>query len=69
MNKPEIARRWAREAGLTEAEAADRLDVAVSQILNRIRQGGAAPLPGFGTLRRGRDGKLLFEREGARHDG
>jgi hypothetical protein len=36
MKKPEIARRLAREAGVTEAEAADQLDRVVEEILSNL---------------------------------
>ena len=64
MKNTEIARRWARKSGLSEAEAADQLDGAIGQILARLRQNGEAPLPGLGRFRRGPDRKLVFEREG-----
>lgn len=64
MKKAEIARRLARTAGLTPGEAADRLDRAVSNILNDLRRGKRATLPGIGRFTRGRDGLLVFQQEG-----
>ena len=64
MKKLEIITQWARESGVSRAEAAERLDRVVSQILGQLREGREAPLPGFGKLRLGRDGKLTFEPEG-----
>ncbi len=64
MKRPDIARRLARHAGLSEAEAADRLDQMVHQILANLRQGKETPLPGLGKFVHGPDGKLAFEREG-----
>ena len=69
MKKPEIAREWARESGVSQAEAADRLDRVVCQILAQLRKGGEAPLPGVGRFRLGAGGKVTFESEEAkRHD-
>ena len=66
MKKLEIIRQWARESGVSRAEAADRLDRVVCQILGQLRQGREAPLPGIGKLRLGRDGKPRFEAEGGK---
>jgi nucleoid DNA-binding protein len=63
MKKPEIARRLARQTGLSEGEAADRLDRAVQQILFNLRRGKASSLPGLGKFVHGPDGKVSFERE------
>lgn len=63
MNKAEIAERIARDAGVTQAEAADRLDRLVQQILTRVREGKEAPLPGLGKFRQGRGGKVIFRKE------
>ena len=69
MRKPEIARKMARQAGVTEGEAADRLDRVVREILGRLRRGRGADLPGLGRLTTGSDGKVSFHREdGGRHD-
>lgn len=65
MRKPEIARRLARQTGVSPAEAADRLDGVVHGILSRLRQGGEAELPGLGKLRVGPEGKFRFQREEA----
>ncbi|HLH18887.1 MAG TPA: HU family DNA-binding protein [Bryobacteraceae bacterium] len=61
MKKREIAKRMARSAGLSEAEAADRLDRVVRQILQNLRQGRTASLPGLGRFKNGTDGKVAFE--------
>ena len=69
MRKPEIARKMARQAGVTEGEAADRLDGVVREILARLRSGGEADLPGLGRLTTGTDGRVSFERDKrSRHD-
>jgi hypothetical protein len=69
MKKPDIAKRMARQAGVSEAEAADRLDHVVRQILRSLRQGKAASLPGLGKFRPRPDGKVAFERQGGKGRG
>ncbi len=66
MKKQEIAKGLARESGLTEAEAADRLDSVVHDILIKLRKGRPAPLPGLGRFTRGKDGAVSFRPEGGR---
>lgn len=66
MKKPEIAQGMAQQSGLTEAEAADRLDGVVHEILVKLRKGRPAPLPGLGSFRRDRNGTVSFRREGGR---
>ena len=68
MKKPDIAKGLALESGLTEAEAADRLDRVVHDIVTRLRKGKSAPLPGLGKFSQ-RDGKIAFQREQARRRG
>ena len=63
MKKPEIAKSMARRAGVTEGEAADRVDRVVRQVLSRLRKGRDAELPGLGRFTNGPDGRLAFERE------
>ena len=50
MKKPEIAKRMARQSGLSQAEAADRLDRVIHEILTDLRQGNPASLPGLGRF-------------------
>jgi nucleoid DNA-binding protein len=69
MKKPDIARRMAREAKVTEAEAADRLDRVVHQILSRLKEGKEAPLPGLGTFLPRPNGTVRFQKEDPRKDG
>ena len=45
MRKPEIAKRLARQAGVSHAEAADQLDRVVHQILSKLRKSKPAPAP------------------------
>ncbi|MGD0500541.1 MAG: HU family DNA-binding protein [Bryobacteraceae bacterium] len=69
MRKPEIARRVARKSGVSDGEAADRLDHIVCEILSRLRHGKDASLPGLGRFTSGPDGRVSFEREGSQsHD-
>ena len=70
MKKREIARQLARQSGVSAGEAADRLDLAVHELLARLRSGKAAVLPGVGTFSIAENGKLEFERETGkgRHD-
>ena len=63
MKKPDIAKRIARQSGVTQAEAADRLDRAIHEILTDLRKGTPTSLPGLGRFVRGADGKVSFEPE------
>ena len=69
MKKPDIAKSIAKESRLSDAEAADRLDRIVHQILSNLRKGKEAALPGLGKFTSPVRGSVKFEREGAkRHD-
>jgi nucleoid DNA-binding protein len=48
MRKTQLAGQLARQSGVTKAEAADRLDRVVHQIVTNLRKGRAAALPGLG---------------------
>ncbi len=50
MRKPELATRLAKQAGVSQAEAADQLDHLVSQIIANLKKGASAPLPGLGMF-------------------
>ncbi|HTQ55396.1 MAG TPA: HU family DNA-binding protein [Bryobacteraceae bacterium] len=63
MRKPEIAKRLARQSGVSNAQAADQLDRVVNQILSKLRKGKAAPLPGLGRFTPGPNGVYRFEQE------
>jgi len=63
MKKREIAKKLARRAGVSRAEAADDLDRMVRQLLEDLRKQGEATLPGLGKLTQKADGRLMFERE------
>ena len=66
MKKPEIAKRMARQSGVSEAEAADHLDRMVHHILLNLRKGKETPLPGLGKFTHGPDGEIRFEPEGGK---
>jgi len=61
MKKAELARRLAKRAGVSAAEAADRLDRVVNGILTHLRQGETALLPGLGIFSGGRNLRFTFE--------
>jgi nucleoid DNA-binding protein len=63
MRKPDIAKQLARRSRVTQAEAADRLDLVVRQILRDLRHGKETALPGLGRFIYGSDGRVSFERE------
>ncbi len=62
MKKSQIAKRLARRAGVSKAEAADQLDRVVHEILSHLRNGQPAPLPGLGTFVPGRSWEFQFEK-------
>jgi nucleoid DNA-binding protein len=61
MKKKELAKRLARESGISTAAAADQLDTILTRILRRIRQGHSASLPGLGTFLPGPKTEFYFE--------
>lgn len=69
MKKPDIAKLMARRSGVTQAEAADRLDRVLHEIVAELRRGGEAKLPGLGKFKHGPDGRVAFEPEGSKHRG
>lgn len=70
MKKTELTQRIARRSGVTRAEAADRLDRLVCQIVIGARRGKPPVLPGFGVFELDGEGHLQLEREGEKkHDG
>ena len=69
MKKPDIAKRIARRGHLTEAEAADRFDRTVHQILSSLRKGEEASLPGLGKFVAGPKGRVTFQKEVAGKEG
>jgi nucleoid DNA-binding protein len=69
MKKPEIARKIARQTGISEGEAADCLDGLVSELISNLQRGKAAELPGLGRFSSGSDGAVRFEKQGGRKHG
>jgi hypothetical protein len=70
MKRQQLARRLARESGITPAAAADQLDCVLNDILKRVRRGQCASLPGLGTFWPGPKPEFFFEEglpPGARH--
>ncbi|MCS7315489.1 MAG: HU family DNA-binding protein [Bryobacterales bacterium] len=63
MKKQELAKRLARESGLSQAAAADKLDRLVHNILRQLRQGKKVSLPGLGTFFPGPKPAFRFESE------
>ena len=63
MKKSEIAKKIARQSGVSEAEAADRLDQVVHQILSNLRKGKDTDVPGLGKFVHDPDGTVRLERE------
>ena len=63
MKKPDIAKQLARRSRLSRAEAADRLDGVLHEILSNLRRAGESTLPGLGKFKKGDDGRLAFEPE------
>ena len=63
MKKPEIAKRMARQSGVSQAEAADRLDQVVHRILSNLRKGKETDVPGLGKFVTGPDGAIRLDRE------
>jgi len=58
MKKEQLAKRLAKESGISAAAAADQLDSVLTAILRRVRQGQSASLPGLGTFLPG--GRMVF---------
>ena len=61
MKKEQLARRLARESGITPAAAAEQLDRVLNEILKRVRHGQSASLPGLGTFWPGPKPAFYFE--------
>jgi len=61
MKKDELATRLAREARVSKAAAADRLDQVIHDILASLRRGQAAALPGLGKFVPGKRTGFEFE--------
>jgi nucleoid DNA-binding protein len=63
MRKTQLTGKLARHSGVTRAQAADRLDRVVHDILLNLRKGRAAELPGLGQFHPGKPWKFEFEKD------
>jgi nucleoid DNA-binding protein len=61
VKKQELAQRLAKESHITPAAAADQLDRVLHDILERVRHGQTASLPGLGTFRLDQESGLQFD--------
>jgi len=50
MKREELAKKLAREAGLSDSAARDEVDELVRNILYKLRRGQPVKLPGVGKL-------------------
>jgi len=69
MKQDQLARRLAKRANLSQGAAADQMGRLVSDLLERVRKGESAPLPGLGTFRPGRELNFQFENDTPRSPG
>ena len=53
MKNTDIAQQIAREAGISQGEAADQLDEVITSILKTLKKGRYADLPGLGRFKPG----------------
>jgi nucleoid DNA-binding protein len=60
MKKEELATRLARQAHISRADAADRLDRAIHEILATLKRGNPVRLPGLGELSMGKKAGLTL---------
>ena len=63
MRKRDLERQLARQTGVSNAQAADAVDLLVSRILQQLRAGEPAVLPGFGLFHKNSDGSIQFKQE------
>jgi nucleoid DNA-binding protein len=63
MRKNDLAREVARKTGVTRAEAADQVDRIVNTILQKLRSGETAKLPGFGQFSKSPSGAIEFHQD------
>jgi nucleoid DNA-binding protein len=63
MKKPDLARRMARSSGESTSQAADRLDRLVHNLLQNLRHGKEARLPGLGRFLMSGDGRVVLRPE------
>ena len=60
MKQSELIRRLARATGVTPAAAADQLDSIVTGIVERLRKGQTAKIPGLGAFPAGNRSQFDF---------
>lgn len=63
MKQSAFIRRFARATGVTPAAAADQLDHIVANIVDRLRRGQSAEIPGLGAFPPGDRSQFDFSRE------
>jgi Bacterial DNA-binding protein len=61
VKKEQLAKRLAKESGISSAAAADQLDSILNGILLSVRHGHSASLPGLGTFLPGPKPLFYFE--------
>jgi len=61
MRKKQLAQQLAKESRITAGAAADQVDRVVNDILQRMRKGESAALPGLGTFHPGAGDSFQFE--------
>jgi nucleoid DNA-binding protein len=61
MKKAQLAKRLARESGISTAAAADQMDTVLAGILRQIRRGHRASLPGLGIFLPGPKPEFHFD--------
>jgi nucleoid DNA-binding protein len=63
MKKSALAKAVAKRNRLKTGDAADQMDRAVTQIIQTLRSGQPARLPGLGTIRPGKSWTFRPEKE------
>jgi nucleoid DNA-binding protein len=66
MKKSDLAKRLAKQAGVSKAQAADPLDHVVSQIISNLKKGEGTQLPGLGKFTPGSKWAFTFDRKGGK---
>jgi len=61
MKKSDLAKIMAKQSQVSQAEAADRLDRVVNQIISSLRRGRPARLPGLGQFTPGKEWEFQFD--------
>ena len=63
MKQSAFIRRFARATGVTPAAAADQLDHIVANIVDRLRRGQSAKIPGLGAFPAGDRSQFDFAKD------